>query len=136
MSVQAPNELDTKYFYQLDATDYLPSGFIPLAVNHKINGEHPKLMKISLLNTEHNTVHIPRKTIIGNLQPIDVEDFEVSNISWTTNGTANITNSPMELPCMPPKSSFQPELNNTKHSIVFTGCSHTTGSLRRAIFLA
>ena len=33
-------------------------------------------------------------------------------------GTSDTTNSPMELPCMPPDLSFQPENNNTKHSIV------------------
>ena len=36
-------------------------------------------MMITLLNMEQSTVYIP-KTIIGNEQPIEVEDFEVSNI--------------------------------------------------------
>ena len=29
-----------------------------------------------------------------------------------------MTNNPVELPCMPPKSHFQLEYSNTKHSIV------------------
>ena len=81
MSVQASTELDMKHLYQLDAVDDLPSGIIPLAVDHKIDHEYPKLLKTPLLNTKHSKVHIPRKTVIGNVQPIDVEDFEVSNIS-------------------------------------------------------
>ena len=44
--------------------------------------------------------------------------FEVSNILWTTDGTAGTTNSPMELLSMLPESSFQSEYNITKHSIV------------------
>ena len=82
---------------------------MPLAMDHKVHHKYPKLLKILLLNTEHGTVHIPRKTII--------EEFEVSNISRTTYGTADTTNSPMELPSMPPELSCQPEHNNTKHSI-------------------
>ena len=109
ISVQAPTELDTKHLY---------SGIMPLAVDHKIDHKYPKLLKIPLPNTEQNTVCIPRKPIIGSLQPIDVEDFEVSNISWTTDGTADTTNSPKELTCMPPESSFQPDYSNTKHSVV------------------
>ena len=110
--------LNTKHHYQLNAADDLSSGIIPLAVDHKIDHTYPKLLKIPLLNTEHNTVHNPRKTIIGNLQPIEIEDFEVSNISWTINYTADTANTPTELPNMPPDSSFQPEHNNTKDSVV------------------
>ena len=86
-------------------------------MEHKID-KYPKLLKIPLPNTEHNTSHIPRITIIGNVQPIDVEDLEVINISWTTHGTADTTNSPMQLPCMPPESGFQPEHNNMRHTVV------------------
>ena len=73
---------------------------------------------IPLLNTEYDTIHIPRETSIGNLQPIEVEDFEVSNILWTTDGTTDTKDSPVELPSMLPDSSFQPDHKNTKHSIV------------------
>ena len=118
ISVQAPTKLNTKHLYQPDAADVLLSGIIPLTVDHKIDHKYPKLLKTHLLNTEHNTIHIPRKTTIGNLQPIEIEDFEVSNISWTTDCTADTTNSPMEFPSMLVESSFQPEHNNTKHSIV------------------
>ena len=92
ISVQAPNNLNTRHLYQLDATDDLPSGIIPLAVDHNIDHKYPKLLKIPLLNTEHSTVHIPRKTVIGKLQPLDVVDFKVSNISWTIDGTASTIN--------------------------------------------
>ena len=87
-------------------------------MDHKINHEYPKLQKILLVITEQNTVYIPRKNIIGNLQPIDVDDFKVSNISFTTDGIANAINSPVELPCLPPELSFLPEHSHTKHSIV------------------
>ena len=75
ISGQAPTKVNTKYLYQLYATDDLPSGIIPLAVEHKIDHRYPRLLKIPLFNTKHNAVHIPRKTIIGNLWPIEVEDF-------------------------------------------------------------
>ena len=117
ISVQAPTELDTKHLYQLDATDDLPSGIIPLAVDHKIDHMYPKLLKIPLFNTEHNTADILRKTVIGNLQLIDVQDFKVSNTSWTTDNAADTTNSPMKLSCMLPKSSFQLDHRNTRHSM-------------------
>ena len=100
ISAQAPTELDTKHLYQLDATD-LTSGIIPLVMDHEIDHKYLKLLKIPLLSREHLVVHIP-KTVIDNLQPIEVEDFEVSNMSWTTDGTPDTTNSPVELPCMPP----------------------------------
>ena len=62
MSVNASTELNTRYLYQLDATDNLPPDIVPLAVDHTIDHKYPKLLKIPLLNIEHNTAHIPRKT--------------------------------------------------------------------------
>ena len=118
LSVQAPAVLNTKPLYQLDFIGDQPSGIIPLAVHHKIDHKYPKLMMIPLLHTENNTVNIPRKNVIGNLQPIAVEDFEVSSFLWTTDDTADTANCPMQLQCMLPESSFQPEQNNMKHSIV------------------
>ena len=52
------------------------------------------------------------------MQPKDVEDFEIHNIWWTTDGTADTLTSPTELPCVPSDASLGPEYNNTKHSIV------------------
>ena len=118
ISVQAPTELTTRHLYHLDATNDLLSGVIPLEVDHKIDHMYSILLQIPLLNTEHNTVHISRKTTIGQLHPLDVADFKVSNISWTTDVTASTTHKPIELPCMPPESSFQLEHSNTKCSIV------------------
>ena len=54
----------------------------------------------------------PEETIVGKLQTIEKEDIEVCSISWTK-GDNDTTNSPVELPTMPPESSFQPEYNNT-----------------------
>ena len=81
ISVQAFTKLNTRHLYQLYATDNLPSGIISLAVDHKIDHKYPKLLWIYLLNTEHNMVQFPRKTIIGKLQPKDVTDSRVNNIS-------------------------------------------------------
>ena len=106
LSVQAPTELDTKCFYQLDAADHLLSDFIPLTVDRKIDHKYLKFLKMALHNTEHKTVHIPRKTVIRNLQPIEVEEFQVSKISWTITGTGDTTNSPMELPHVPLNQAF------------------------------
>ena len=51
-------------------------------------------MKIFLLNTEHKKIH--------HKKPLEVEDFEVSNISWTKDGTDDRTINHTELPNMPP----------------------------------
>ena len=85
-------------------------------MDHKIDHKYPKLLNIPLLNTEHDTILSQEKYIIEKLQPIELEDIEVSNISWTKDDT-DTTNSPAELPCMPPESSFQPGHNNTKQSV-------------------
>ena len=63
ISVQGATELNTWHLYQLNAADDLPSGNIPLAVDHKIGHKYPKLLKITLLHTKHNTLHIWRKNI-------------------------------------------------------------------------
>ena len=97
---KAPTELNTKHIYQLDTADDLTSG-ISIAVDHRIDHKYPKLQNIPLPITEYDTIHIPRKTIIRKLQPIEIDDFEVSNISWTNDNT-NSANSPVELPSMPP----------------------------------
>ena len=87
-------------------------------MDHKIDNKYQELLKIAVLNTEHNTVYIPRKTAIGKLQPVDVADLKIINISWTTDDTVSKTNKPTELRCLPPKSSFQLEYSNNKHSVV------------------
>ena len=66
-----------------------------------------------LLNTEHDIVQIPRRTVIGKLQPMDVTNLKASNILWTIDGTASTTGTHMQLTCMPPESSFQPELKDS-----------------------
>ena len=117
ISVKAPIELNTRHLYQLDATDNLLSGIIPLAVDHKTGHKYPKLPFILLLNMEQRTVQIWRKTVIGKLHPVDIIYSDINNISWTTDSTTK-TNKPVELPCLPPESSFQPEHNINRHSIV------------------
>ena len=74
------------------------------------------MLKRPLPDTEHGTIHVPRKTITGKLQPIKSEDIEVSNILWTKDDT-DTTHSPVELLNRSHESSFQQEHNNTKHSI-------------------
>ena len=113
ISEKVKTKLNTRYLYQLNATDNLPCGILPLVVDHKIDHKYPNLIRIPLLNTEHNTIQIPRKTVIGQLQPIDVTDSEVNNMSWTTDHTTP-TNKPAELPCTLTKL----EHNINKHSVV------------------
>ena len=56
ISVQAPMDLNTRHLYQLNATDNLPPGIIPMAVDLKIDHKYPKLLCITLLSMEYNTV--------------------------------------------------------------------------------
>ena len=90
-------ELNTKHIYQLNATKDLPSGIILLAANHRIDHKYPKLLNISLLNTEYDAVHLLRKTVICKLLPIEIENIEVSNILWTKENSYT-TNIPAEQP--------------------------------------
>ena len=55
--------------------------------------------------------------MIGKLQPIETEIIEGSNISGTKENT-NTANSLVQLPSMPPESSFQQEQINSKQSIL------------------
>ena len=57
-TVQAQTELRPQYLYKLNASDYLPSELIPLAVDHKINHKFPKLLNIVILSTAHSRVYI------------------------------------------------------------------------------
>ena len=91
--VEAPTELNTNHLYQLNAIADLLSGIASLAVDHRIDHMYSYLLKISLLNMEHDTIHISRKTFIGKLQSIDIKNIEDSNILWTTDGTVDTTNS-------------------------------------------
>ena len=86
-------------------------------MDHKIDHKYPKLLKIPLLNTEHK--HSPHSKEDHHRQAAvtGCNKFEVSNSSWTTDGTAS-TSKPTEFQCLPPESCLQPEHSNTKHSIV------------------
>ena len=81
ISVKVSTKLNTRHLYQLNAADKLLPHIIPLAVDHKIYHNNVKLKCIPLLNMEHNTANVPRKAVIGKLQPIDITDSEVNNIS-------------------------------------------------------
>ena len=61
IEVQAPTEINAQHIYQLNPSDDLLSDIIALAVNHKIHHKYPRLLNISLHNTEYDRVHIPRK---------------------------------------------------------------------------
>ena len=75
------------------------------------------MLNIPLLNTDCDAAYVPRKTVIGKLQPIEIEDIEISNVSWTKEHL-NTRNSLVELPGMLPASSFQPDQNNLKQLIL------------------
>ena len=117
ISIKAPTKLNARHLYRLDAADNVPPSIIPLAVDHKMDHQYPKWLHILLLNTEFNTVQISRKTVIGKLYPIVITGSAVNNISWTTDSTTT-KNKSAKLLCMPPKSSFQPEHNISRHSIL------------------
>ena len=82
IAVQTVNELNTKHIYQLSVSEDLLSGIIPLAVNYRIDHKYQKLLNIPLLSTGYNAVLVPRRTVIGKLQSIKIENVDVSNISW------------------------------------------------------
>ena len=56
------NRIKSQHMYELDSSDDLPDGLIPLAVNHKVNHTYSKLLKIPVLNTSYKRVYIPRST--------------------------------------------------------------------------
>ena len=74
------------------------------------------MLSIPLLNTAYDTVHNPRKTIIGTLHPIEIKDIEVSNIFWTKKLQQN--KSPAEFLSVLSQLSFQPEQNDLKPSVI------------------
>ena len=82
--IQTPTALDTQHIYQLDTSDNLPLGLIPLAVDHKINHKYPKSLSIPILNTAYDTVWISRATVISTLNPVEIKSSKVSSMSWTT----------------------------------------------------
>ena len=82
-TVQTPSELNTQHIYAFNASNNLPLGIIPSAVNHKISHKYPKSLSLPVLNTAYDRVCIPRATVFGTLNLIEIESTEVSNISWT-----------------------------------------------------
>ena len=81
-TVQAPTELKPQHIYKLNTSDDLLDGVIPLPVD-KVNHKYPKFLSIHLLNKSYNRVYIPRSTVFGTLKLLDIENAEVSEISWT-----------------------------------------------------
>ena len=75
LPVQVPTELNTKHIYQLNASNDQPSSIITLAVDHSMHHKYAKLLNIPLPNTKYDTFHIPRKTMLGILNPIDSENI-------------------------------------------------------------
>ena len=49
-------------------------------VDHRIDHKCPKLLNIPLLNTKYDAAHVPSKTILGRLQPREIENIEISNV--------------------------------------------------------
>ena len=83
-----------------------------MVVDHKLHHKYPKLLKIPLLNTEHNTIYIPRKTAIGKITT------NKNRNDLRTKDDSDKTVSPVHLPSILIELSFQLEQNNTKLSIV------------------
>ena len=54
---------------------YMPKRHYTFGSRSKIDHKYLKLLKIPLLNTEHDIIHVPRKSIIGKLKPLEIEDF-------------------------------------------------------------
>ena len=102
----------------------LPSDLIPLAVDHKINQNYPKLLNISIINAIHSKIYIPKLTIFRTLKPVEIENAEINETSRTkTEHLSEITMENLEeihqcsqnnneLPTILPQSSFQPEPSN------------------------
>ena len=74
ITVQIPTGLNTQHIYALYASDDLPLDLIPLAVDDKINHKYPKSLSIPVFNTTYDRVDIPRETVIGRLNPIEIEN--------------------------------------------------------------
>ena len=55
----------------------LPLVLIPLAVDQKSNHKYSKLFNIPILNTVHSKVYIPKSTIFGTLQPVEIENAAI-----------------------------------------------------------
>ena len=85
-TVHTPTEVNTQHIYALDASDDLPSGLIPLVVDHFINHTYPKSLSILTPNTKYDRVCIPKATVFSMLNSNEIEITEVSNISWTKIG--------------------------------------------------
>ena len=102
IAVPTSTEMNAKHIYQLNSSDDLLPGIILLAADHRIHHRYPKLLNMPLLNTKHDTVHVPRKSTLGTLYPIDSENIEVNNVLWTKENS-NAANSPAELPSMLPR---------------------------------
>ena len=80
-TVQTPTEVKPKY-YKPSTSDDLPSDLIPLAVSHKINHKYPKLLNIPILNMTDSRIYILKSTIFRMLKPVEIENLEISEISW------------------------------------------------------
>ena len=77
---------------------------------------------INYTNTQHHydTFSVPRTTMFGTLNQIEIESTEVSNISWTKTEKSqdDIRNSPTELQTIPLETNFKPEHDISKRQSV------------------
>ena len=78
IAVHAPTELSTQHIHQLNTSDDLLSGLIPLAMDHRNHQKYLKMLNIPLLITAYDTVYISRKSIT--FHPIQITDIKVSNV--------------------------------------------------------
>ena len=81
IKLQVPTELKPQYIYELCTSDDLPSGFIPITIDRKINHKYPKLLNIPILNMV-TTVYKPKSMVFRALKPVRIESAEISQTSW------------------------------------------------------
>ena len=100
---QTPNELDEQHIYVLDASDDLPLGLIPLAVDHKNDPKYPKLLSIPVMNTTY-----------------EIESTKVSKTSWNKSEESHdsMKNSSTELPTIPSDQASNQGTMNQKGVII------------------
>ena len=75
--------MDHQVIYALSVSFDLPLDIIPLAADIKINLKHkcPKSLIIPNLNTTYDGICVPKVTVFGTLNPIEIESSEICSLS-------------------------------------------------------
>ena len=79
--VKSPPCVNHDSLHNIQFDRQLPSGIIPLYIAHKLNHKHHRELLLPLLNISQKEVKIPKKPILGSINPItDVETIQ--EVSW------------------------------------------------------